>query len=412
MSCALTQETPGLPAALLVFNTFRFHYIKKYCRFCDLSATYLPQSLAGLEMNSSGSFTSARTGHSPKASLPHIMAADDPERVGFLTLPRELRDNIYHNLVVAADPIQYDENFHTLSRSDIFAKTAMMWMFETGSNCQIAQETRETFYQHNTFLIYTHDIPKLLEAQTHAMSLELGEVAEPTIYNTRFEAGPWVRKLAVRVGWHASGGWSPDLCCLNPGKDLRVLLQWDNLRSVIIDAKFGAWSFGYPQGIGWRLLKKMNTKWGEQFKIYNDQTLSMDTRRYTSDRRDLSEMVEIFDHQDQSSEKSVEEEVRSEGGEQENIYDDEEVGLWQDVELGSEDARSEEGEEEEELEEEHLEEEELEEEELEEEEAAHSGTSEEETEEEADEREEEGWSGDDAEPDKGHNQDEEDHRSG
>lgn len=333
------------------------------------------------------------------------MAADDPERADFLTLPREIRDSIYLNLVVTADPIQYDENFQTLSRSETFAKTAMMWMFETESDCQIAQETRETFYQHNTFLIYTHDIPTLLEAQIHAMSINVGEAAEPTVYKTAFECGPWVRKLAVRVGWHTSGGWFPDSCCLSPGEDLRVLLQWDSLRSVIIDARFGSWSFGYPQGIGWRLLKKMNKKWGEQFKIYNDQVLSMDTRRYTSDRRDLSE---IFDQQEQSSQESGEEETRIEDGEQEIIDDDEEVGLWQDVGTGSEDEDewSEGSEEEEEQEEEEQEEEEQE-----EEGTVHSVTSEEETEEEADEREIEGWSGDDAEPDEGDNHDGEDHRS-
>lgn len=355
-----------------------------------------------------GSITSAKTGQSPKASPPHVMAADDTDRVGFLTLPREVRDNIYLNLVVTADPIQYDENFQTLSRSDTFAKTALMWMFETGSNRQIAQETRETFYQHNTFLIYTHDIPKLLEAQTHAMSLKVEGDAEPMIYRTRFEAGPWVRKLAVRVGWHTSGGWFPDSCCLNPGEDLRVLLQWDSLRSVIIDARFGAWSYGYPQGIGWKLLKMMNNKWGEQFKIYNDQTLSMDTRQYTSDRRDLSG---IFDQQDQSSQESEEEKIRSEGGEQENVYYDEEVGLWQDVETGpeDEDERSEEDDEEEE--EEDKEEEELEEEQQEEEGAAHSGSSEEETEEEADEREVEAWSGDDVASEEGINQDGVDYRN-
>lgn len=326
------------------------------------------------------------------------MAADDTERAGFLTLPREIRDNIYLHLVVAEDPIQYDENFETLSHSDTFARSAMMSMFETQSNTQIARETREAFYQQNTFLIYTHDIPTLLEAESHAMSFEAEGSIEPKIYTTPFEAGVWVRKLAVRVGWHTSGGWFPDSCCLSPGEDLRVLLKWDSLRSVIIDARFGAWSFGYPQGIGWKLLKKMNNKWGETFKIYNDQVWSMDTRRYTSDRRDLSE---TFDLQDQSSQESEDEETRSEVGEQEMVYEEEEAELWEDVETGSED----EGEESEEQEEE------IEEEEQQEEEGAVDGiSSEEEAEEGTDEREE-AWSGDEAEPQEWTEQDREDNRS-
>lgn len=77
---------------------------------------------------------------------PHPNAAN-AEKIGFLTLPREIRDQIYFHLVVAADPIQYDENFQTLSSSNTFTATAMMWMFEDGSNAQIACEACETFYQ-------------------------------------------------------------------------------------------------------------------------------------------------------------------------------------------------------------------------------------------------------------------------
>ena len=251
-------------------------------------STDLAQSFDSLEIDNSWSTKNV----DPETSSPNAMAVGDQEHVGFLSLPREVRDQIYHNLVVAEDPIQYSENFESLSRSDTFADTAMKWMFDVESNSQIAEETREIFYQHNTFLVYTHDIPALLNTKTHAMKFQAGKGLETiTTYCTPFEAGAWVRKLAVRVGWHASGGWFTDSCCCYPAGHLRLLLQRVSLRSVIIDARFGAWSYGIPQGMGWDLLEEMKTKWGKEFRIYNDQRLEGDTRRYTSDRVELSDIL-------------------------------------------------------------------------------------------------------------------------
>ena len=88
-------------------------------------------------------------------------------------------------------------------------------MFENDSNAQIARETCETFYQENTFLVYIHNIAALLDANNHTFAIDIDMVDEsdrPRIYSTQFDAGAWVRKLAVRVGWHASGGWFPDQC--------------------------------------------------------------------------------------------------------------------------------------------------------------------------------------------------------
>ena len=241
-------------------------------------------------MNNLDSKANAASEYGGQGPLQGVVAVANGEHAGFLTLPREIRDHIYLDLVVTADPIQYDENFTTLSHNDTFAHNAMMWMFETRSNSQIARETCEAFYQHNTFLIYTRDIPTLFRTKSHAMLFEDG--GELQIYSTRFEAGLWVRKLAVRVGWHASDSWFPDPCCLEPAEDLRVLLVWDSLQSVIIDARFGAWSYGYPQGIGWNLLAEMKRKWGKHFKIYNDQTTLGDTHRYDGDRRDISSLCD------------------------------------------------------------------------------------------------------------------------
>ncbi|CAD6579542.1 MAG: hypothetical protein ASARMPREDX12_009288 [Alectoria sarmentosa] len=278
----------------------------------------------------------AQTETLQSSAPPHPNAAN-AEKIGFLALPREIRDQIHFHLVVAADPIQYDENFQTLSCSNTFTATAMMWMFEDGSNAQIAREACETFYQENTFLVYTHHIAALLSANTHKFAIVADVVDEsgrPTIHSIEFDAGAWVRKLAVRVGWHASGGWFPDQCCLNPASDLRILLESDGLRNVIIDAKFGAWSYGYPQGIGWELLEEMKEKWGKNFRIYNDQTLSRDTRRYTSDRRDLSNR---WLPEDQSSHGAEEAEAEGRNDEQEAI-EHEALEKRGEIEEGSEDA--------------------------------------------------------------------------
>ena len=237
-------------------------------------------------------------------SLVPLVSPNDQEPLRFSDLPREIRDFIYLDLVVATDPIQYEARFETLCRSNTFAHTALMWTFEHGSNSQIAQEARESFYRHNTFLIYIHDIPILLGAKAHEMSFAGVEGAEPTVYSTPFEAAAWVRKLAVRVGWHASGRFLPDACCLGPAHDLNKLLRWDSLQSVIIDASFGSWPYGYPEGIEGSLLGMMNEKWGGNFRIYNDGNLRTDTRRYTSDRWDLSNRWTLYGETDEEVEKS------------------------------------------------------------------------------------------------------------
>ena len=249
-------------------------------------STDLAQSFDALEMDNPNGAQDV----DPETFSSTARAAGEQEKVGFLSLPREVRDRIYLNLVVADDPIQYSEKFESLSRSGTFADTAMKWMFDAGSNSRIAEETRQTFYQYNTFLVYTHDIPALLDTRTHAMSFAAGKGLETTIiYSTPFDAGDWVRNLAVRVGWH-SGGWYTSSCCCYPASDLTRLLGHASLRSVIIDARFGAWSYGVPQGINRSLLKEMNNKWGKEFRIYNDQKLEEDTRRYTSDRCDLTDI--------------------------------------------------------------------------------------------------------------------------
>ena len=317
----------------------------------------------------------------PENSSPKAMTAGDQENVGFLSLPREVRDQIYLNLVVAEDPIQYSEKFESLSRSNTFADTAMKWMFDVESNSRIAEETRETFYQHNTFLVYTHDIPALLNTKAHAMLFAAGKGLETIItYSTPFDAGAWVRKLAVRVGWHASGGWFTDPCCCYPAQDLRLLLERASLRSVIIDARFGAWSYGIPQGIGWDLLEEMRTKWGKEFRLYNDQTLSGDTRRYTSDRRDLSN---ILLPRDRSSDNTDEAETASGNSEQERISEDDEAEQPEYVETAAE-SEDEEREENSEEEDDYWERQR----------AARSVTSEAEAGEGSDEDEREAWSGD------------------
>lgn len=143
-----------------------------------------------------------------------------------------------------------------------------------------------------------------------------------------------MRKLAVRVGWHTSGGWFPDECCLSPASDLRILLESDSWRNVIIDAKFGAWSYGYPQGIRWELLEEMKEKWGKNFRIYNDQTLSRDTRRYTSDRRDFSDR---WLPEDQSSHEAEEAEAEGRNDEQ-GSFEHEVLERWGEIEDVDEDA--------------------------------------------------------------------------
>ena len=111
------------------------------------------------------------------------------------------------------------------------------------------------------------------------------------------------------------------------------------MRNVIIDAKFGAWSHGYPQGIGWGLLEEMNEKWGKNFRIYNDQSLSRDTRRYTSDRRDLSDRWLL---EDQSRHEAEEADAEGRNDEQ-GAIEHEALEQWGEIKDVKEDAGEEKG---------------------------------------------------------------------
>ena len=110
----------------------------------DLPPTDLPQRFARLELDSQHGVASEQTEADPQNSSPRMIDTDVRQQVGFLTLPREIRDQIHLNLIVVEDPIQYDTQFESLSRSDTFTDRAIMWMFEVASNTQIAREARET----------------------------------------------------------------------------------------------------------------------------------------------------------------------------------------------------------------------------------------------------------------------------
>ena len=119
----------------------------------------------------------------------------------FNSLPRELRDQVYSQVLVSTLPIQFS-NVHgpMVCNPDLLAPMAML--FAWASSRRIADEACEIFYQRNTFLVYCEDLPTFLGAKIHRMfSIDVGRLIrnqEPTFIRS-FDTSDWVANIDVII---------------------------------------------------------------------------------------------------------------------------------------------------------------------------------------------------------------------
>ena len=129
------------------------------------------------------------------------MAASELTTRNFNSLPRELRDQIYGQVLVSPSVIQFSNVLGPIVYDpDLLGPLAML--FSWASNPQIANEACEIFYQRNTFLVHCEDLPTFLGAKVHTM---LSIDVNPFVHKIKpvptrsFDTKEWITNIEVVV---------------------------------------------------------------------------------------------------------------------------------------------------------------------------------------------------------------------
>lgn len=87
-------------------------------------------------------------------------------RTNLMSLPRELRDQIYEELLVSPELVHFNQISGPIVY-DVEDRLLSLW----SSLPQNAQEACEMFYQQNTFVVFDGDLPSFLESSIHQWML-------------------------------------------------------------------------------------------------------------------------------------------------------------------------------------------------------------------------------------------------
>lgn len=159
------------------------------------------------------------------------MATSEVTTTSFNSLPREVRDQIYSQVLVSPSRIQFCSVLGLMvCDPDLLGPMAML--FSWASNLHIADEACEIFYQRNTFKVHCEDLPTFLGANIHTMlSIDVsGFVPKqmPTCVRP-FETKKWVTDLEVVVEQNDTKYSS------NLSYELGYLLEYPRLRNLTIE---------------------------------------------------------------------------------------------------------------------------------------------------------------------------------
>lgn len=179
----------------------------------------------------------------------------------FNSLPRELRDQIYGQVLVSPLPIQFSNVLGPMvCDPDLLGPMAML--FAWASNRQIADEACEKFYQCNTFLVHCEDLPTFLGAKIHRMlSIDVSgfiHKQEPTCIRS-LDTKEWVTNMHVIIE-QDNTNYSRYLAY-----ELRYLLECPRLRKLTIKT-------GRTTMLSWEkewtgVLKELQLKLGKGLKV-------------------------------------------------------------------------------------------------------------------------------------------------
>ena len=148
----------------------------------------------------------------------------------FTSLPREIRDLIYRQVLVSPLPIHFS-NIHRpiICDPDLLGPVAMLFVW--ASNRQIAEGACEIFYQSNTYVVDREDLSTFLGARFHRMlSIDISPFVhreEPTSIRPLWTKA-WVTYIGVFIGQDVTN-YPRDLSC-----ELRYLFECPRLRELTI----------------------------------------------------------------------------------------------------------------------------------------------------------------------------------
>jgi len=173
-------------------------------------------------------------------SIPTAITVQDGAKANFMSLPRELRDNIYEQLVVTSQPIRFDQLFGPLA----YGIQGLNLLYGWDVLRQITQEACEIFYQRNVFEVFCDDLALLLGANIHQWALheypdcrDWLEDSPPHHFDTKLH----VMNLKIMVPEHRrSLSLAEDfgclLCCERP-KNVTMEFRWFTWQDLDDEAK-------------------------------------------------------------------------------------------------------------------------------------------------------------------------------
>ncbi len=100
-------------------------------------------------------------------SAPTAATVEEGPKAHFMSLPREVRDRIYEQVVVASQPIRFDPFYGPLAQ--MVEGLNLLYGWDTLR--QITQEACEIFYQRNIFEVSCPDLSLLLSANMQQWAL-------------------------------------------------------------------------------------------------------------------------------------------------------------------------------------------------------------------------------------------------
>ena len=150
--------------------------------------------------------------------------------VNFWSVPREVRDLVYENLLISLAPI----NFNRLSGPLVYdVDTALLRLWE--SIPRVAQEACGIFYPRNTFVVLDGDLDSFLHSSITSWVIHAPLRDPRRQQSVNINVKPWLSKIESIPEQSMFTDYR------ERGAGLPHLLACPRLRSVLIDTGRGFW---------------------------------------------------------------------------------------------------------------------------------------------------------------------------
>lgn len=122
------------------------------------------------------------------------LADRNRSKASFLSLPREIRDLVYHDLVISSEPIHFNQLCGPLV-SDVAVDDGLLRLW--GYLAQVVQEACEMFYSQNTFVIFDDGLPSFLDSNICSWLLHCPQDHSLIMEGSNFRVNCYLTKLEI-----------------------------------------------------------------------------------------------------------------------------------------------------------------------------------------------------------------------